>query len=527
MKVLVSDPVHQTGIELLKRKAEVEVATGLSKEELIEKVKDKDALLVRSATKVTREVLEAAEKLKVIGRAGVGVDNIDIKAATEKGIIVVNSPAASSITVAELTMGLMVSLARNIPQASSSLKAGKWEKKRFLGRELRGKTLGIIGMGRIGSEVAKKAQAFELRCVAYDPYISEETARELNVEVEDSIEKVLEQSDFITLHVPLTENTRHLINREAISRMKKGVSIINAARGGIIDEGAVYRALKEGRLAGAAFDVFEREPPEGNPLLELENFIATPHLGASTEEAQRFASTIACEEVLKALAGEPPSNVVNMPRLSPQVMKKLKPYMNLAETLGRFAIQIIEGRIRDTEIVYCGTLTREENREMLTNAALKGVLNTILSEGVNLLSAPAVAKNRNIRVTEGKREDAGRYKNLMVIKVKTNKGEVEVEGFSIGGETRVVGVDGYALQLVPRGRMLVIAQQDKPGVIAKVTSILGENKINIGEMHVGRREKGKLQLMAVFVDQAVGKNILEEISNAEGIDNVFSLDMEE
>jgi len=525
MNILVSDAMHEAGIDLLRKNAEVEVATGLSKEELIEKVKDKDALLVRSATKVPKDVLEVAERLKVVGRAGVGVDNIDIKAATEQGIVVVNSPTASSITVAELTIGLMISLARNIPQANASLKANKWEKKKFLGQEIRGKTLGVVGMGRIGSEVVKKAHAFDMDCVTFDPYISKELAQELEVEVAEDLEEVLSRADFITVHVPLTNQTKHLINAQAFEKMKDSAFIINAARGGVIDEQALYQALKEGKIAGAALDVFEEEPPKGNPLLELDNFIATPHLGASTKEAQRFASLIACEEVLKVLSGEPPSNVVNMPKLPPEDMKRLKPYMSMAEALGRFAIQVVEGRIRDIEVVYCGSLAQEKRKDMVTNAVLKGVLNFILSEDVNLLNAPVVAKNRNIRVTEGKREDAGKYENLISLEVKTDKGEVSVQGTSVGREARIIGVDDYSLQVVPRGRMLVILQEDKPGIIARVSSILGENGINIGEMHVGRMEKRKNQLMVVFVDQEVEKETSREVSSAPGVQKVYSLDM--
>lgn len=525
MKVMVSDQIHGAGIELLKKEAEVEVAIGLDKEELIDRIKDKDALVVRSATKVTRDVLEAAEKLKVIGRAGVGVDNIDVKYATEKGVIIVNAPTASSITVAELTMGFMISMARNIPQGNASIKAEKWEKKKFLGIELRGKTLGIIGMGRIGSQVVKKAKAFEMNCIAYDPYISKSIAREIGVEIAESIDEIYKNSNFITLHVPMTEHTKHLINKDAFDKMREGVYLINAARGGIIDEKALYEALKSGKVAGAALDVFEKEPPFGNSLLEIDNFIGTPHIGASTEEAQRFASTIACEEVLKVLRGEPPLNVVNMPRLSPDALNRLKHNINLAETLGTFAIQMVEGRIKDVEVVYCGTLAEEKHKDILTNAILKGLLNEILSESVNLLNAPVVAKNRDIRITEGKREDAGKYDNMIVLRVKTDLEETVLEGSSYGIETKIVSVNGYSVEVVPKGRMLVVHHEDKPGMIGRVSTLLGEQGINIGAMQVGRKEKSETQLMIIFVDHKVNKEVLEKISGIEGVKKVFSLNM--
>ncbi len=524
MKVLVSDHLHEAGIELLRQHVEVEVAVGLSKEELIERVRDKDALLVRSATRVTRDVIEAAKNLKVIGRAGVGVDNIDIKAATERGIIVVNAPEASSITVAEHTIGLMLALARRIPQANASLKAGKWEKKKFMGVELRGKTLGVIGMGRIGSQVVRKAKAFEMRCIAYDPYISRKLAEELGVEVVE-LDELLARSDFVTVHVPLTEQTRHLIDAEAIAKMKDGAYIVNAARGGVVDEAALYDALRSGKLAGAALDVFEKEPPFGNPLLELESCIVTPHLGASTEEAQRYASLIACEEVLRVLRGEPPRNVVNMPKLPPEVLERLRDQLALAEALGRFAIQLISGRLRDVEVTFCGTLAREEHQEVLTSAALKGLLTPILTEGVNLLNAPVVARNRDIRITQARREDSEKYESLIILRVKSDEGETTVMGTTIGGEVRITGIEGYAIELTPGGRMLIVKHEDKPGMIGRVATVLGERQINIGAMQVGRRERGETQLMVLSVDQPAGREVVEHIASIPGVHCVRELEM--
>ena len=517
MKVLVSDQLHEAGIKLLKGVADVEVATGLKKDELLKKIKDKDAILVRSRTKVTSKVIDAGKKLKVIGRAGVGVDNIDTNAATERGIVVVNSPTASSITVAEHTMGLMLSLARNIPFADTSLKSKKWEKKKFLGVELRGKTLGIIGMGRIGLEVAKKAKAFDMDIAAYDPYISEKAIGKAGVEVED-LDALFAKSDFITMHVPLTDETKHIIGEKEISKMKEGVCIINCARGGIIDEKALLKGLESGKVGGAALDVFEIEPPLESPLLKSPRFVATPHLGASTEEAQKYASVIACEEVIKVLNNEPPRYAVNMPVFSPEVLEEVKEYLHPVENIGRFTIQLLSGRVSDVSITYCGKLLELSDISVLTNSMLKGLLAPILTEGITLLNAPTVAKNRGIGVTEGKREDSEKFQNLIVLGVKTNSSEMEIKGTLSGGEARIVSIDGYALDLVPRGKILLVKHEDRPGMIGKIATSLGEHGINIGSMQVGRKRVGEVQLMVLTVDQKISKKVLEDITSVDGID---------
>ncbi|MEE8401143.1 MAG: phosphoglycerate dehydrogenase [Candidatus Hydrothermarchaeaceae archaeon] len=519
MKVLVSDQLHKAGIELLESAAEVEVATDLEKDELIDRIKDKDALLVRSATKVTSEVIKAGEKLKAIGRAGVGVDNIDLDAATKKGIVVVNSPTASSITVAEHTIGLMLSLARKIPFADRSLKSKKWEKKRFVGVELRGKTLGIIGVGRIGNEVAKKAKAFEMEIIAYDPYISEKAIKKFGIEVVN-LDTLFSESDFITLHVPLTEDTRHIIGKNAILKMKDGVRIVNCARGGIIDENALLEGLESGKIGGAALDVFENEPPLESPLLENPKFIATPHLGASTEEAQRFASLIACEEVIKVLKNEPPKYSVNMPVFSSEVIEEVKEFLPLVETIGRFTSQILSGRMSDISITYCGKLLEITDLGILTNSILKGLLSPILTEGITLINAPTVAKNRGIGLTEGKREDSEKFQNLMVLRAKTSNEDIEVEGTILGGEARIVSIEGYAIDLIPRGKILIVKHKDRPGMIGKIATSLGEHDINIGSMQVGRKQVGEIQLMVLTIDNKISKEALEDITSVDGIERV-------
>jgi D-3-phosphoglycerate dehydrogenase len=519
MKVLVSDQLHEAGINLLKDVADVEVATGLEKEELIKKIKDKDALLVRSSTKVTSDVIDAAKKLKVIGRAGVGVDNIDTKAATKRGIVIVNSPTASSITVAEHTIGLMLSLARKIPFADMSVKSKKWEKKQFLGVELRGKTLGIVGMGRIGNEVAKKGKAFDMNILGYDPYISEKPIRKSGVEVAD-LNKLVAKSDFITLHVPLTDETRHIIGKKEISKMKDGVCIINCARGGVLDEKALLEGLVSGKVGGAALDVFEKEPPFDSPLLNSPRIIITPHLGASTEEAQKHASVIACEEVIKVLQNEPPRYAVNMPVFSPEVLEEVKDYLHSIENIGRFAIQLFSGRVSDVSITYCGKLLELSDISVLTNSMLKGLLSPILTEGITLLNAPIVAKNRGIAVTEGRREDSEKFQNLIVLGVKTDGIGVAIKGALTEEEGRIVSIDGYGVDLVPKGRILLVKHQDRPGMIGRIATSLGEHNINIGSMQVGRKQVGGTQLMVLTVDQKISKKALEDVEGVDGIEKV-------
>ncbi len=519
MKILVSDNLHKAGIGLLKKAADVEVATGLEEGELIKKIEDKDAILVRSATKVTADVIGAAKNLKVIGRAGIGVDNIDLKAATRRGIVVVNAPGASTTTVAEHTIGLILSLARNIPFADASLKSGRWEKKKFLGQELRGKTLGVIGTGRIGSHVIKKAKAFEMNIIAYDPYVSQKLAKSLGIEIV-SLNEIYKRSDFITVHVPLTDQTRHIINKKAISKMKKGVCIVNCARGGVVDEDALLDGLESGKVGGAALDVFEREPAMENPLLKHERFIATPHLGASTEEAQRYASTIACEEVIKVLQNKPALNVVNMPGLSAEAMETLGDYIGLANLLGGFCVQLLKGSITNIHVTYCGKLADDKGSNILTNSIIKGLLSPILTGGVNLLNASILAKNRGIKITESKREEVERFDNMIILDVKAGRYNIQIKGSVVGEEKRIVGIERYSVDLIPRGKMLLVKHEDRPGMIGKVATLLGDGGINIGAMQVGRKKVGGTQLMVLSVDHDTPKKILDAIKGIKGVKKV-------
>ncbi|MFQ6105840.1 MAG: phosphoglycerate dehydrogenase, partial [Candidatus Hydrothermarchaeaceae archaeon] len=498
---------------LLKKIGDVEISVGLEKDQLIKKIADADAILVRSKTKVTRDVINAAKKLRVIGRAGVGVDNIDLDAATKRGIVVVNA------------IGLMLALARNILHASNSLKSRKWEKKKFMGLELRNKKLGIIGFGRIGSQVALRAKAFGMEILVYDPYISRELADNLGVRLVN-LGELVEKSDFITIHLPLTEKTRGMIDRKIIGRMKKGAFLINCARGGIVDEKALYDALKSGKLGGAALDVFAAEPPLDSPLLKLDNIIVTPHLGASTYEAQSSASTIACEEVIKALQNRAPKNVVNMPAFPQEVLDELKNYIPLAENLGRLSVQLTKGRINDVYLTYCGALLEFENLNILTNSALSGLLSPILSEKVNILNAAIAAESRGIRVTERKKDSSGKFGNAIVLGIKIDEGRVEVEGALLGGEEpRIISIEGYAIDLIPSGRILLVKHEDKPGIIGKVALSLGERRINIGSMQVGRKKVGGMQLMVLRVDHKVSDEVLESIGKIDGVKKALAVEL--
>lgn len=514
-KVIIADQINEKGIEDLKEVAEVVVDTAITQEELINKIKDFDAIIVRSRTKVTRDVIEAAEKLKIIARAGVGVDNVDVQAATEKGIMVVNAPESTSITVAEHAMGLIMSLARKISIADKSVKEGKWEKSRFMGIELNGKTLGIIGMGRIGTQVAIRAKAFGMEILVYDPYITEEAGAELGVTVAD-LDYVLRNSDVMTVHVPLTPETKHLIAKPEFEIMKENAFIVNCARGGIINEDDLYDALKSGRIGGAGLDVFEKEPPEGNPLMELDNLVATPHIGASTKEAQRDAAIIVANEVKKVFMGEAPKNVLNMPVLDPETFQAIKPYLQLSEKLANLLIQAAKGNITEVDITYCGELADFGRVDILSRTVLKEMLNSILTEPVNMINAPTIAKNRGIVITESRRSEAQGYKSLVKVKIKSDEGEISIEGTATK-EPRIVRIDEYWVNVKPEGTMVIARYKDIPGSIGTIGTKLGEHGINIAKMQVGREAPGEEAVMVLTVDQKVPANVIDEIRDLEHV----------
>ena len=515
MKVLIADQINEKGIDELKDIAEVIVQTDITPEELVNNIADFDAIVVRSRTKVTREVIEASRKLKIIARAGVGVDNVDVKAATEKGIMVVNAPQSTSITVAEHTLGVILSLARKISIADKSVKEGKWEKSKFMGRELSGKTLGVIGMGRIGSQVVSRCKAFNMEVLVNDPYITEEVASRLGAEVVDR-ETLFKNADVITIHVPLTPETKHSIGEKEFHMMKEDAFIINCARGGIINEEDLYHALKDGKIGGAGLDVFETEPPKDNPLLSLDNLVATPHIGASTKEAQRDAAIIVAREIIKVLSGNSPMNVLNMPVLDSDTLRLIKPYFDLMTQLGRFLIQTAKGNIKEISVTYSGQLAEYPKLDILTRMLLQEILNPILTEPVNLVNAMAVAENRGITVIEGKKSEVKGHDNLIQVQMKSESNSMIIDGVSYK-EPRIVMINGYKVDVETEGNLLICTYQDIPGVIGAIGTKLGEHGINIAKMQVGRQAPGGEAVMVVKIDQTVPEDVLHELKKLDRI----------
>lgn len=517
-KILISDALAEEGIEILKKVKEfkVDVKLKLQPDELKKLIKDYDALIVRSSTKVTREIVEAAEKLKVIGRAGVGLDNVDLEAASKRGIIVMNSPGGNTISTAEHTMSLILSLSRNISQADASIKKGGWERKRFKGVELYGKTLGIIGLGKIGSEVAKRATAFGMKVIAYDPFLSLDKVKEFGVESAE-LKEVFKRSDYITLHTPLTDDTKYIINKEAIKSMKDGVRIVNCARGGIVDEKAVLDGIKSKKVAGAALDVYEKEPPKDSPLLKCDDVILTPHLGASTEEAQINVAIDIANSARDALLGCGIRNAVNVPCIDAELYKVLQPYIELSEKMGLLIAQIAKGRISRIDIKYSGEIAKYASSP-LTVAVVKGTLTPVLQETVNYVNSLIVAKERGIKVEESKSMELEEYANLMTVKVKTDKGTTSVEGtLFTKTDARIVKIDQFHVDAIPEGYMIVAHNIDVPGIIGKMGTILGNNKINIAAMTFGREKPGGKTLSVLNVDSAVPEEVLNEIRSAKNI----------
>ncbi|SMB88601.1 D-3-phosphoglycerate dehydrogenase [Thermanaeromonas toyohensis ToBE] len=517
MRVLALDDIDIQGIKVLKEAGlEVEARGKMAEEELKNVLPAFDALIVRSATKVTASALAGAKRLRIIGRAGVGIDNIDVEAATEKGILVVNAPEGNTIAAAEHTLALMLALARNIPQASALLKQGIWEKKKFVGVELRHKTLGILGLGKIGSEVARRARAFDMRLLAYDPYVAPEQAERLGVALLP-LEEVLKQADFLTLHLPLTRDTYHLLDREKLSLLKPTARLLNVARGGIVDEEALYEALTSGRLAGAALDVFEEEPLTESPLFKLDNVIVTPHLGASTAEAQVAVAVEVAQDVVRCLKGEPVLNAVNIPVVRGQAMETLRPYLKLVERLGSFLSQLMEGPILEAELSTSGELAQHE-LSPLTNAFLKGLLRPLLGEAVNYVNAPVVARKRGIRIRENKTQEMGYYTTLITATVKGRReGHTVAGAVNQRGEPRLVGLNGYSLDAELEGHMLVVPHIDKPRIIGPVGLAIGDYGINIAGMQVGRREAGGEAVMILRIDSEVPREVLGAIRQVDGV----------
>jgi len=522
VKILVSDPIAEEGINILKenREFQVDIKTDLKPEELKRIIKDYDALIVRSATKVTKEIIECADKLKVIGRAGVGLDNVDLESATQKGIIVMNTPSGNTISTAEHTFSMMLALSRNIPQANASTKAGEWKRSKFMGVELYNKVLGIIGLGRIGTEVAKRAISFGMKVIAYDPFLSQEIAQRLGVEMVD-FKELLKQADYITIHTPLTEETKHMLSDEEFKIMKKGVRIINCARGGIIDEKALVSAIKEGRVAGAALDVFEKEPPDkDNELLKMDNVIVTCHLGASTEEAQVNVAIEITQSVRDYLLGRGIRNACNYPCLESEIFRIISPYINLAEKLGSFGAQLTEGRLREISLSYSGELTKYDTSPV-TLALVKGLLSPILKESVNFINAISLARQRGIEINETKSSKEEEFLNSIQLKITTDKETHLIVGtLSPNRLARIVKIDGYYVEITPEGEMLVIQNWDRPGIIGNLGTLLGKHNINIAGMTFGREKPQGMAISVLNVDSPVPLEVLEKIKK---LDHILSV----
>jgi len=521
-KVLISDDLSDQAAEIFRaRGIEVDVKTGLSEDELISVIGDYDGLAVRSATKANQKVLDAATNLKVIGRAGIGVDNIDIDAATQRGIVVMNTPFGNSITTAEHAMAMLMALAREIPAANASTHAGKWEKKRFMGVEVTGKILGLIGAGNIGSIVANRAHGMKMRVVAYDPFLSPERAEDLGIEKVE-LDELYARADFITLHVPLTDTTHNLIDKAAIAKMKKGVRIINCARGGIVVEEDLRDALESGQVAGAALDVFAVEPAKENILFGRNDVICTPHLGAATSEAQEKVALQVAEQMSDYLLTGAVTNALNMPSVTAEEAPKLRPYMALAELLGSFAGQLTETGLRAFKVEFEGHVAELNTRPIMA-AALTGLLRPLL-DSVNMVSAPEIARDRDIRCTEVKRSEPEDYETLIRLTVTTERMSRSVAGTLFGGSRpRIVEIKGIPIEAEIGPYMLYITNKDKPGVIGDLGHALSEAKVNIATFHLGRAEQGGDAIALLQIDQEVDRSLLDLIAALPNILQVKAL----
>lgn len=518
-KILVTDNLSKEGVNILQKypeQLEVDVKNKLAPDELKRIIPEYDAIIVRSATKLTADVLENATRLKVVGRAGIGVDNIDVESATKRGIVVMNTPGGNSITTAEHTIAMMFAVARKIPQANASVKAEKWEKSKFEGVELYNKTIGVIGLGNIGSIVADRCLGLKMKVIGYDPFIKQEKARELGVELV-GLDELFARADIITVHVPLSKETKGLINRDSISKMKNGVIIINCARGGIVDESALYEALKSGKVAGAGLDVFEKEPPGKSPLFELENVVLTPHLGASTVEAQVNVAIAIAEQIVDYLLNGIIRNAVNFPAIPSETLNLLKPYINLAEKLGVFISQVAEKQIENISIEYNGEIA-SYNTAPLTIAALKGVLTRMFGENVNYINAPVLAKERGLKVTESKSMQSEDYQSLITIKLHAGGSEFVAGGTIFGKrDPKIVRFDGYDIEVLPQGNILMVYNNDKPGVLGAIGTYLGKNNVNIAGLQLGRDKPGGKAVAFIMVDQPVSEEVLSGLLKIENV----------
>jgi len=510
MKVLIADPISKTGIDILREHAEVDVKTGLKPAEIIAIIGDYEALVVRSQTQVSAEVIAAGNKLQIIGRAGVGIDNIDVGEATRRGIVVVNAPTGNTISAAEHTIALMLSLARHIPQANTVLKSGVWQRNEFMGTEVKDKTLGIIGVGNVGSEVAKRARGLQMKLIAYDPFISVEHAKKLQVEIVP-LEQILEEADFITLHLPLTAQTEKIIGAKELAKVKPTVRIINCARGGLIDERELAKAVKEKRVAGAAIDVFPTEPTTESVLFESDNIIVTPHLGASTTEAQATAASDVAEQIIDVFKGQPARYAVNAPFISAETLTVLTPFMRLATTVGSLVSQLAEGQMNAIQIKYDGEIA-EYDTNALRAAVLGGLFEGISEERVNLVNASLVATQRGLTVVEQKGTTSENYASLVTLEVTTSLGTTIVAGTVMRGEPHIVRLNDHWLDIVPTGGYFLFSDhRDRPGLIGAVGKITGDADINISYMHLSRLKIRGQALMILALDEPLPEEQCQQL----------------
>ncbi len=522
-KILVADGVSALGTNILAKDFEVVERPKLDKEELLATIGEYDAIVVRSATKLTKEVIDKADRLQVIGRAGVGVDNIDIPAATAKGIIVLNAPDGNTNAATEHTLALMLALARQLPQAHASMLAGRWDRKAFQGVELRNRTLGVLGLGRIGTGVATRAQAFGMNVIAYDPFLSEERAKQLRV-TKATFDEVLAAADFLTLHLPLTDETKNMINAESIAKMKDGARIINASRGACIVLEDLVAALNEGKLAGAALDVYPEEPlAQESSLRGLTNVVLTPHLGASTVEAQEGVAVDVARSIVAALHGEMVPTAINMAPVAPELLPVLQPYFPLAKALGNIGIELADGPVRELEVIYSGTLATIDRRAV-TTTLLQGLLNPILQENVNHVNAPALAKQRGINVKEAKTLNEGDYTDTITLVLTTETFTHRIVGALMDGRPYVVSIDDYDIRFAPQGQLLLIPHDDRPGMIGKIGTELGAANINISSMQVGQTAIEGKNIMAIAVEGNLDDALRKRLRAIDGVDDLRLVD---
>ncbi len=525
MKVLISDNLAPVGAEVLEREGlEVDINTGLAPEELAKIIPAYDGLVIRSATKVTQKIIEAADNLKVVGRAGIGLDNVDIPAASKRGIIVMNAPDGNATTAAEHAISMMMALTRNIPQATASMKEGKWEKKKFMGREVTGKVFGIVGIGRIGSIAADRAMGLRMKVIAYDPHMPKEMVEKLGIELV-SLDELCQRADFISVHVPFTKETKNIISTDQFKTMKKSTMFIDCARGGVVDEEALYEALTSGEIAGAALDVFAVEPTtKETPLLGLDNFICTPHLGASTTEAQDNVASVIGQQMADFLKTGTVTNAVNVPSVSADVLGKIGPFVALAEMLGSFHMQIAKGGVEEVNVEFSGDLADMETGP-ITVAFLKGLFTPILKDAVNFVNAPLIAKERGIKVIESKTSREEDFTSLLSIRVTTSEGENTLAGTVFGkSEPRLVRLNKFRLEALLEGPMLFVFNQDVPGVIGALGSTLGAAGVNISRMTVGREPASKHNIILLNTDTVVTKDLLKKVLDLDNVDNAMELE---